>query len=349
MTRTPYGKLADGTQIDLFHLQSDQLDVKLMNYGATVVSIHAPDRHGKKQDVVLGFDSLAEYVADVTSGHTVFLGSTIGRYANRIGGGAFRLDGVRYELPKNDGPNTLHGGPHGFYSVMWGAREVENGVEFQYVSKDGEEGFPGELSVAVRFVVQGPELLIGYLATTTKPTVITMTNHSYFNLRGAEKGGVLDHTLKLEASRITPVNEKLIPTGELTTVAGTPFDFRKPTEIGERIGDANKQLQLGHGYDHNFVLDQSSEELRLAAELQESGSGRTLQVLTTEPAIQFYSGNFLTGQLKGKRGVRYEKHSGLCLEPQHYPDSPNQPQFPSTTLRPGETYKSATVFRFSAS
>jgi aldose 1-epimerase len=344
-----FGNMPDGTTIDLYTLKSSPIEARIMAYGAGIVSLRAPDRTGELRDIVLGFPDLKGYVENHSSSAPWFFGSVIGRYANRIARASFSLDGKGFTLARNNGENILHGGPGGFHNVVWDAELIRDGVAFHYFSKDGEEGFPGNLSVTVRYTLVQAELQIEYLATTDRPTVVNLTNHSYFNLSGAGRGGtILSHRLRLFGSRFTPIDSGLIPTGELWPVDGSPFDFRAPTAIGERIGADDEQLRFGNGYDHNFVLDDSSAELKQAAELHDPASGRTVEIWTTEPAIQFYSGNFLDGRSHGKNGVAYAKHAGLCLETQHYPDSPNHPEFPSTMLRPGQTFHSLTVYRFSA-
>ena len=317
-----------------------------MAYGAGIVSLRVPDRAGRLDDVVLNLPGLAGYVQNHRSKAPIFLGSTIGRYANRIALARFLLDGKEYTLAKNNGEHSLHGGPGGFYNLVWDVEPVERGIAFRYLSRDGEEGFPGNLKTAVRYTLSGGDLSIEYSASSDKATVLNLTNHAYFNLSGVGRGTILSHRLRLLASHFTPVDAGLIPTGELRSVAGTPFDFRHSTAIGERIDVNDEQLRLGHGYDHNFVLEEDSARLKPAAELHDPLSGRLLEIWTTEPAIQFYSGNFLDGSTRGKNGVAYSKHSGLCLETQHFPDSPNHPEFPSTVLRPGETFRSLTVLKF---
>jgi aldose 1-epimerase len=346
VTSQPFGKMPDGTAIEIFTLSDGAYEARIASYGGTVVSFKAPDRNGTPADVVLGFDDLNGYVANFNSSSVAFFGALIGRYANRIAHASFILDDKKYSLPVNNGENTLHGGPHGFNNVVWKAKAVENGVELSYPSKDGEAGFPGNLTAVVRYTLVKGALRIEYRATTDKDTVVNLTNHSYFNLAG--QGDILNHQLTLHASRYTPVDAGLIPTGELKSVAGTPFDFRKPTAIGARIKTDDKQLALGHGYDHNWVLDNHTGKLTEAAELYDPGSGRVLKVLTDQPGIQFYSGNFLDGSIKGKGGKPDELHFGLCLETQHFPDSPNRPDFPTTELKPGATYHTVTVYSFSA-
>jgi aldose 1-epimerase len=346
--QTIFGKMPDGTPIELYRLTNDRIEAELISFGAGILSLHAPDRAGQRDDVLLGYPTLEGYVENHRSKGPFFFGSSIGRYANRIAQARFTLDGKQYTLPANNGRHCLHGGPGGFYNVVWRGEPIPNGVAFRYASKDGEQGFPGTIKVTVRFVLSGADLRMEYQAETDKPSVVNLTNHAYFNLTGSVRGQILGHELKLHASRFTPVDTQVIPTGELRSVAGTPLDFRKATPIGERIHGSYEQLTLANGYDHNFVLDDSSTNLKPAAELYDPGSGRVLEVLTTEPAIQFYSGNYLDGSAHGKNGKSYGQYTGLCLETQHFPDSPNQPSFPSTVLRPGETFKSTTIYRFSA-
>jgi aldose 1-epimerase len=348
VTKQLFGKTPDGTPIDLYTLTDGGIEARIMNYGGYLVSLKVPDRSGKLEDVVLGFDTLDQYVANNNGNNTAFLGSIVGRYANRIAHGSFTLDGKKYSLPLNNGENSLHGGPHGFHNQVWKAKPITNGVELSYLSKDGEEGYPGNLSVVVRYTLTDEALRLEYSATTDKDTVLNLTSHSYFDLAGQGHGTILDHRLTLHASRFTPVDANLIPTGELKEVSLTPLDFRKSTRIGERIDADNEQLRLGKGYDHNWVLDKKGQTLAEAAEVYEPTSGRVLKVLTTEPGIQFYSGNFLDGTIKGKGGTPYVRRSGLCLETQHFPDSPNHPNFPSTELKPGEHYHSVTVYSFSS-
>jgi aldose 1-epimerase len=345
VTSQPFGKMPDGTAVEIFTLSDGPYEARITNYGGIVVSLKVPDRNGKSADVVLGFDDLNGYVANFNSPSVAFFGAIIGRYANRIAHGSFTLDGKKYSLPLNNGENTLHGGPHGFNNVVWKAKPIANGVEFTYLSKDGEAGYPGNLSAVVRYTFVKGELKIEYSATTDKDTVVNLTNHSYFNLAG--QGNILNHQLTLHASRFTPVDAGLIPTGELKSVEATPFDFRKATAIGARISADDEQLHLGRGYDHNWVLDSGGGKLAEAAELYDPGSGRVLKVLTDQPGIQFYSGNFLDGSVKGKGGKPDELHAALCLETQHFPDSPNHPDFPSTELKPGERYHTVTIYSFS--
>jgi aldose 1-epimerase len=316
------------------------------SFGGKLMALWVPDKSGKLDDVVLGYDSAQQYV----SGNPYF-GAMIGRYGNRIGNGRFVLDGKVYQLKKNNGANALHGGPGGFHNVHWQrAAGDENRVVLTYKSADGEEGYPGNLSVKVIYsLTDENELVIDYEATTDQPTIINLTHHSFFNLAGAGNGSILDHLLLINADRFTPVDEGLIPTGELKPVKGTPFDFTKPVRIGDRIDANDEQIKNGRGYDHNWVLNKSGAgELSLAAKVIEPQSGRVMEVLTTEPGLQFYSGNFLNGADIGKGNKRYDYRSALCLEAQHFPDSPNKPHFPTTVLRPGGTYTQRTIYRFSA-
>ena len=343
VTKQPFGKMPDGTPIEIFTLSDGKVEARIMNFGGIIVSLKTPDRNGKMEDIVLGFDTAEEYVANSHN----YYGAVIGRYANRIAHGAFTLEGKQHALPKNNGENTLHGGPNGFYNVLWKAKQITNGIELTYFSKDGEEGFPGNLTATVRYTLEKGALRVEYSATTDKPTVVNMTQHSYFNLAGQGNGDILGHQLTLHASKFTPVDAGLIPTGEIKSVASTPFDFLKSAGIGDRIEASDEQIKLGGGYDHNWVLDRGGGKLAEAAELYEPASGRVMKISTTEPGIQFYSGNFLSGS-KGKGGRPYPKRSALCLETQHYPDSPNRSAFPSTELKPGQKYDSVTVFSFSA-
>jgi aldose 1-epimerase len=325
---------------------SHGVEVRAMNYGGIIQSIRVPDRDGKFADVVLGHDTAEGYIPNPP-----YIGAVVGRYANRIANGTFTLDGKTYALPKNDGPNTLHGGTtRTFDKVMWESQPLKdkNGVMFEYVSKDGEEGFPGNLKVRVTYVLtDSNELVIDYEATTDKATPINVSQHSYFNLKGEGNGDILDHEILINADRFTPVDKNLIPTGELQSVKGTPFDFTKSTRIGSRIEDNYEQLTLGHGYDHNFVLNRKGAGMTLAARVYEPTTGRVLEVSTTQPAVQFYTGNFLDGSVTGKSGHVYKRRNGLCLETQHYPDSPNHPDFPNTILKPGEKFHQTTAFKFS--
>ena len=342
-----FGKMPDGTPVEIYTLNDGHLEARISTYGGVVVSLKAPDRQGKVADVVLGFDTLDAYVSHFNNKGNAFFGALIGRYANRIAHATFMLDGKKYDVPKNDGDNSLHGGPHGFNNVVWKGKAIENGVELTYLSKDGEAGYPGNLTAVVRYTLTDHSLRIDYSATTDKDTVLNLTNHSYFNLTGDARNDILGHELTLHASRFTPVDATLIPTGELKPVDSTPFDFRKSTAVGARINADDEQIKRGRGYDHNWVLD-GSGKLAEAAVLYDPKSGRELRVLTDQPGIQFYSGNFLDGTVKGKGGVSYQHRTGLCLETQHFPDSPNHPSFPSTELKPGEKFHSVTVFAFSA-
>ena len=343
--RTPFGKLPDGSAVEQFTLtNANQVELKAISYGGIITSLRVPDRNGRIDDIVLGFDSLAGYLKD----HP-FFGAIIGRYGNRIGKGQFTLDGKAYKLATNNGPNHLHGGNKGFDKVLWSAEPVAgaNAIAFTRTSPDGEEGYPGNLRVRVTYTLtDANELIVEYRATTDKPTPVNLTQHSYFNLAGQASGDILSHELTLNADRYTPVDDTLIPTGELAPVAGTPFDFRKPAAIGARINNDHPQLKAGKGYDHNWVLSRKGTGLQPAARVTEGKTGRTLEISTTEPGIQFYAGNFLDGTLTGKEGAAYRHRTGFCLETQHYPDSPNKPKVPSTTLRPGREYRTRTVFKF---
>jgi aldose 1-epimerase len=341
--KRPFGRTPEGTPVEVYSLADDKIEVRVITYGGIVVSLRAPDRKGKLDDVVLGVDSVEKYVTQ-----TAHFGGLIGRYANRIAHGTFELDGHTYHIPKNDGDNALHGGTRGFDKVVWAAKQIPDGIELTYVSKDGEQGFPGTLATTVRYTLTGEALRIEYSAITDKDTVLNLTNHSYFNLKGQGNGDVLGHVLKIDASRFTPVDANLIPTGELKSVEGTPLDFRTPHALGERIDADDPQLRLGHGYDHNFVVDHEPNQLAEAAEMYEPTTGRILRVLTTEPGVQLYTGNFLDGSITGKEGRVYNRRYAFCLETQHFPDSPNHPSFPTTELKPGQEFHSVTVFQFSA-
>jgi len=343
VTKQPFGHTADGTAVDIYTLADGKVETRITNYGGIIVSLRAPDRNGKLDDIVLGYDSLDQYIAK-----TAYFGAIIGRYANRIAHGTFQLDGKTYSIPKNDGDNVLHGGIRGFDKVVWAAKEIKDGIELTYVSKDGEEGFPGTLTTTVRYTLDGGALRIEYSATTDKDTVLNLTNHSYFNLAGQANGEVLGHIVKIDGSRITPVDASLIPTGEVKSVKDTPFDFLKPHSIGERINANDEQLRFGMGYDQNFVLDHREDRLSEAAEVYEPTTGRILRVLTTEPGLQFYSGNHLDGSITGKQGRVYKPRVAFCLETEHFPDSPNHPNFPTTELKPGQKFHSITAFEFSA-
>ncbi|HUN60608.1 MAG TPA: aldose epimerase family protein [Candidatus Sulfotelmatobacter sp.] len=345
-----FGKTRDGNTVYSFTLSNKEgLQAEIINYGADLVSLKVPDRSGNRADVVLGYDTVAGYEEDKS-----YFGATIGRYGNRIAGGQFTLDNTVFHLPINDGPNTLHGGTIGFNKRLWAGTD-RSGVDAQvlelaYTSPNGEMGFPGKLNVKVTYTLPRDknEIRIGYTATTDTDTVINLTNHSYFNLTGNTTQDILHHELVLHATQFTPVDSTLIPTGELRSVANTAFDFTKPTAIGARINQDDKQLKFARGYDHNWVLAESKAgALRAAAEVFEPESGRVLEVFTTEPGIQFYSGNFLDGAVHGKGGQAYGPRAGFCLETQHFPDSPNHANFPSTVLKPGEVYRSTTILRFS--
>ena len=346
-----WGQTPEGENIELLTLINTRgLKARIMSYGATLVSLEVPDRDGNMGDIVLGHDSLAGYLNADTN---PYFGSIVGRYGNRIGKGKFALEGVEYTLATNNNENHLHGGEKGFDKVVWevdpeGASSKTGAqVSFIYVSKDGEEGYPGTLTCKVTYTLTNEdELKISYEAQTDKTTVVNLTHHSYFNLTGAKRD-ILDHELMLNADRFTPVDEGLIPTGELTAVKDTPMDFTTPTKIGARINEDYEQLKFGGGYDHNWVLNKAEEgELTLAAQVYESTTGRMMEIHTTEPGIQFYSGNFLDGTIIGKGGKVYNHRFGFCLETQHFPDSPNKPEFPSTTLKPGEKYICHTVHKF---
>ena len=338
-----FGKTADGTEVGQFTITSKGgLVAKVISYGLRLAELHAPDRNGKSANVVQGFDRLESYLSDGS-----FQGATIGRYGNRIARGKFTLDGKDYQLPINNAPNSLHGGPEGFDKRIWKVEQAgENAIRGTYVSKDGEEGYPGTLTAHVTIsLTDQNELKFEYEATTDAPTVLNLTNHSYFNLTGAGSGTILDHVVTLHADKYTPVDDTQIPTGEIVPVAGTAFDFTTPHSIGERIA------QTGTGYDHNFVVNESGRlndiALNDVAAVRDPKSGRVMEVMSTQPGVQFYTGNFLDGSLKGIGGA-YIKHGAFCLETQHFPDSPNHPKFPSTVLRPGETYRQTTVYRFKA-
>lgn len=349
MEKGIFGKTPDGQEVEIVHLKNKSgMQAGIMTYGATLVSLTVPDRHGVMSDIVLGFDSLFNYVKE-----SPYFGSTVGRYGNRIGKGLFELNGAKYTLAVNNGANHLHGGLKGFDKVVWTVDQKESvegkSLVLRYVSKGGEEGYPGTLTVKVVYsLTDENELRIDYEATTDKPTIVNLTHHSYFNLSGAGNGDILGHELFIDADRFTPVDEGLIPTGELRSVRGTPMDFTKPEVIGARINAPYEQLKKGGGYDHNWVLNKVAGTFGLAARAYEKTSGRVMEVLTTEPGIQFYSGNFLDGTLTGKGGKKYGHRFGFCLETQHFPDSPNKPQFPSTALNPGSVYKTSTIYRFSA-
>ena len=341
VSKRSYGHMPDGTKVDSYSLDDGKIEADIITYGGILASLRTPDREGKLDDIVLGCSSLDEYIAQ-----TAHFGGIIGRYANRIAHGTFQLDGRTYSIPKNDGDNALHGGPRGFDKVVWSAHEIPEGIELTYISKDGDQGFPGTLTTTVRYTLHGGALRIEYLATTDKDTVLNLTNHSYFNLRGQGNGEILGHVVQIDSSRITPLNADLIPTGEVKSVEGTPFDFRAPHSVGERIDANDPQLKFGLGYDINYVLDHPGK-LEQVAEVYEPTTGRILRVRTDQPGLQFYTGNHLDGSITGKDGHVYQKRDALCLETQHYPDSPNHPNFPSTELKPGQQFHSVTVYEFS--
>jgi len=344
--KQPFGVTATRETVELYTLtNSNGMEARIMTYGGAVVSLTVPDRQGKLGDVVLGYETLDGYLKN-----SPYFGAIIGRYGNRIGKGSFSLNGKQYTLPKNNGENTLHGGIKGFDKVVWKAQEVKGkesvGLSLTYLSKDGEEGFPGNLSATVVYTLtDNNELKIEYSARTDKATVVNLTNHSYFNLAG--EGSILNHALMINANKFTPVGSGLIPTGELRGVKGTPMDFIEPTVIGARIDQQDDQLIFGKGYDHNWVLNNTTGGLALAARVYEPGSGRVMEITTTEPGLQFYSGNFLDGSITGKGAAVYKYRYGLCLETQHFPDSPNKPGFASTVLKPGQRYRSTTIYKFS--
>ena len=348
MQKQAFGKTTDGQAVDLYTLKNKSgMEVAITNYGGTIVSIKVPDRNGKMDDVVLGYDKIEDYQAG-----KAYFGAIIGRYGNRIAHGKFSIGQNTYTLAKNNGENTLHGGIAGFNAKVWDAKDVsgpaDEALELTYLSKDGEEGFPGNLSVKVVYTLSEQDgLNIDYTATTDKETVANLTNHAYFNLAGQGNGDVLQTELQLHADRFTPVDSGLIPTGELRKGKGTPFDFSTPTAIGARIDQDEEQLKLGKGYDHCFVLNSKTHALALAARAVDPKSGRVLEVLTTEPGIQLYTGNFLDGSGTGKGGKPYQRRTAFCLETQHFPDSPNHPKFPTTLLKPGGRYHTTTVYRFS--
>jgi aldose 1-epimerase len=347
VTRAPFGTLPDGRAVESFTLRNARgVEVRAMTYGGIITHLRTPDRTGRLDDVVLGYDDLAGYLKE-----SPYFGAIVGRYANRIANGRFTLEGRTYTLARNNGPNHLHGGLKGFDKVVWAGEPLRTdstaGVAFTYTSPDGEEGYPGTLRVRVTYTLDArDQLTVDYAAAASgKATPVNLSQHTYFNLVGGARRDILDHVLMLDADRTTPVDSTLIPTGALAPVAGTPFDFRTPTAIGARIAQADQQLRYGGGYDHNFVLV-ARPGLRQAARVVEPTSGRTLEIHTDQPGVQFYSGNFLDGTIVGKNGQRYGHRWAFCLETQRFPDSPNQPTFPSTIVRPGEEFRSRTVFRF---
>ncbi len=345
ITEQAWGVLPTGETISLYTLRNGKgIEATISNYGGRIVTLKVPDRNGNAADIVLGYDSLEPYTKP-----NPFFGTLVGRYANRIANGEFTLNGKKYKLAVNNGPNSLHGGTLGFDKKAWVAAVSKDGQSLQltYFSKDGEEGYPGNLTSVVTYSLDDDNALtIDYAATTDADTVLNLTNHSYFNLAGHGNGKILDHQLSIAADRFTPVNANLIPTGELKSVEGTPFDFRQPTAIGARIDSPDQQIQYGAGYDHNFVLNRAGDKPTLAARITDPGSGRAMDVLTTQPGMQFYTANHINGDIAGKAGAIYHKRGAYCFETQHFPDSPNQPAFPTTVLKPGERFHQITMFRF---
>ncbi|MGD8778494.1 MAG: aldose epimerase family protein [Ignavibacteria bacterium] len=346
--RNLFGKLSDGRDVYVYSLKNDAgTQINIINYGAIVTHLFVKDKDGNTNDIVTGYDSIENYEKD-----DAFFGAIVGRYGNRIGKGKFQLDGTEYQLSINDGPNHLHGGVKGFNKVLWDAEPIENGsypsLKLTYVSADGEEGYPGKVTLtAIYSLTNENELKIEYTGVTDKPTILNPTHHSYFNLSGDFSKTILNHELKINADKFTPVDETLITTGELVDVEGTPMDFREAKQIGTNINDDYDQLKFGKGYDHNWVLKNYDSTVRKVASLYDPSSGRLMEVLTDQPGLQFYSGNFLNGTKNGKNGYSYNHRTSLCLETQHYPDSPNKPEFPPVTLRPGETYKHTVIYKFS--
>jgi aldose 1-epimerase len=338
---THFGSLPDGTAVTLYTLQHGNIEASFIDYGARLVSLKLTDRSGAVADVVLGYNSLDLYLADRT-----YCGAVVGRFGNRIANGTFTLDGIVYQIPQNNNTNALHGGPVGFDKKIWSTSEIPDGLEMTLISPDGDQGFPGTLTASVRYTLTDRGLQLDYTATADKPTIVNITNHAYFNL--GDEATILDHEITLPAAHFTPVTDALIPTGELAPVAGTIFDFRRGARIGDHIEDDDVQIHRAHGWDHNWVFG-APGEMKLAAILRDPISGRTMTVSTTEPGIQFYSGNFINGTMPNRAGGLYPRRAGLCLETQHYPDSPNHPEFPSTILRPGETMHSTTLFSFATS
>lgn len=342
-SKESFQQTIDGKKVDLFVLSNETTDVAITNYGARIVSYFVPDKQGKKTDIVVGFDSLEGYLG----AEERYYGAIVGRYANRIAKGKFSLDGEEYTLATNNAPNHLHGGKKGYQDVVWDVVEAApESLTLRYFSPDGEEGYPGNMEITVKYSLSGNDLVMDYGATTDKATVFNITNHAYFNLNGQGSGTILDHQLMINADHYTPIDETSIPLGEIAPVEGTPFDFRTPATIGYRIEEEHEQLKNGTGYDHNFVLNTAGDQqLMLAAGAVGDKSGIALEVLTTEPGIQLYTGNFMKAHHQIKYGFRDQRREAFCLETQHYPDSPNQPKFPSTVLKPGERFKSQTIFR----
>ncbi len=346
--KNSFGKTKEGTEVFLYTLKNhNNVSVSITNYGGIITSVKVPDKNGNISDIVLGYDHVDGYIIN----NSPYFGALIGRYGNRIAKGKFSLDGVQYKLATNNGVNHLHGGEKGFDKVIWTANELHGkdtvGLELTYISKDGEEGYPGNLNVKVNYTLNDRnELRIDYTATTDKKTIVNLTNHAYFNLKGAGVSTILDHQLKINADRFTPIDSTLIPIGEIIPVENSPFDFRNFTKIGKRINSKDEQIKFGLGYDHNFVLNENGNQLKHAATVKEESTGRILEVFTTEPGIQFYSGNFLDGSITGKNNIVYNRRNGFCLETQHFPDSPNHNNFPSTELRPHKVYNSTTIYKF---
>ena len=346
--KTFYGKLADGREVFLYTLKNESgTRVNIINYGAIVTNLFVKDKNGKMADVVLGYDSLEEYVNDKS-----YFGAIVGRYGNRIAKGKFILDGIEYQLNINNGENHLHGGRLGFNKVLWNAERVETGsgisLKLSYISRDGEEGYPGKVVLSVIYTLtEDDELEINYEGIMDKPTILNPTHHSYFNISGDFTKSILDHELKIAADKFTPVDSGLITTGDISDVKGTPMDFSDSSPIGLHINDDYEQLKFGRGYDHNWVLNNFDSTVKKAASLYDPLTGRLMEIFTDQPGLQFYSGNFLDGSFNGKNGIVYQKRTGLCLETQHFPDSPNKPHFSSVTLRPGETYRQKTIYKFS--